>query len=130
MKGLDFADLGTTTIDSEWMDVIHPKTGEPTGARILILSPDSEEYRKLMLKRQNEQLAFTRRHGNKVSAEQLHANGLSLLVSATLDWEGIVRNGEPVPCTPENVKDAYSAWPWLEEQVNEFLGDRRNFFKK
>lgn len=54
-----------------------------------------------------------------------------LLASVTLAWDGISFDGGPKDCTPQNAKRLYShpKLGWLTQQVDEFLGEQRNFMK-
>lgn len=44
-----------------------------------------------------------------------------------IDWEGVTSNGDPVPCTPENVKAFLLAKPNIFEQVQQFAREMSTF---
>ena len=106
-----------------------PISGEFTGIKITVASPDSAKYRQISMKIQNEQLAYAMKNRGKSSAERLANNALEVLVGATVGWEGITEGGKDLPCTPENVRKVYEEVSFIKDQVDEFLGDARNFFK-
>jgi hypothetical protein len=64
------------------------------------------------------------------TAEEQDESGLNLLVACTLAWEGVIVEGVDLPCTPDNVKMVYRRFPWLQEQVTAFIGDRANFLSR
>lgn len=63
------------------------------------------------------------------TAEEQRQDAAYLLASVTLAWDGIVFKGEKLECTRDNAKMIYLALPFLREQVDAFLGDKRNFIK-
>src|SRR5690242_20932246 len=54
-----------------------------------------------------------------------------LLASVTLDWDGVAFDGGQKECNPTNAKALYShpKLTWITSQVDEFLGEQRNFMK-
>jgi hypothetical protein len=50
-----------------------------------------------------------------------------LAVHLTAEWEGMLENGEPLPCDYGTKSRVYKEHRWLREQVNEFARDRGNF---
>lgn len=126
----DLNEFAQQSLDSAILTLTHPATGEAMNIKITLASPDSEAYRKVSMRVQNAQLKYALQNRGKTTAERLAANGLDVLVGATLDWEGIAENGVPLPCTLENVRRVYTDFPFIREQVEEFLGDRQNFFRK
>lgn len=56
----------------------------------------------------------------------------STFAAVTLDWFGIgTEDAEgklvPLACTPENAKQLYSEFPYVFQQVDDFLSDQTNF---
>lgn len=132
MAGKDMFDITAfkdMQLDTAVVNIVRPDTGEPTNIKIAVAAPDSEKHRQVSMRIQNEQLKFSLRNKGKATAERLAATGLELLVGVTVGWEGIAESGDPLQCTPENVRRVYTELPWIREQVDEFLGDRRNFFR-
>ena len=124
----DLAVIQDSMEESAQLTVLHPKTGEETSIVITLASPDSDKYRKLSMAMRNKNLQYATKNRGVASAERLDEDAVNLLVGATLAWAGVVENGIAVDCTPENVRRLYTTFPWLREQVDTFLGDRKNFF--
>jgi len=127
--GFDLASLDTIAAsnEGEWMNVMHPKTDEPIGARIKLAGPDSDIVKKAQNKITNRRLKGRGR--NKLDAESINEEQVEMLASCTLGWEGIVVNGEEVKFSKDNAVNLYLKYPWIMEQVNIFIGDRANFIK-
>jgi len=49
------------------------------------------------------------------------------LVAVTMDWSGIVDNGEPYPCSKKNALKLYADSPAIVSQLIDFLTRRANF---
>lgn len=114
--------------DSAWLTILHPRTGAPTPMRIKIASPDSESYRKVDRRIKNRSFAAVKKNKGNVSAEALEASSMDLLVGITLEWENVVWGGTPMEFTEDNVRQLFTQFPFIREQVDEFAGDRNNFF--
>lgn len=116
--------------DGARMVVRHPETYQPLMAAdgqevtILVAGADSEVAQKAVRKATNKRLASRRL---KLKAEELEEEKIETVALCTLDWHGIVVDGEQVPCTVENVKKVYRRFRWLMDQVDEFSGDRANY---
>ena len=130
--GLDLARAADPGRDqAAWLEVMDPVSGRPNGVRIRLAGLDSPAHRAAQREMTNRRLAAMARRGSRYRprAEELEAEALNLLVAVTLDWEGISENGQPLACTPENVREVYARVPWLHEQVDDFVGDRANFLR-
>ena len=127
-KMFDLASFSASQLNAASVRILRPD-GEPTDILIKVLSPDSAEYRIVSMQVQNEQLKYSMKNRGKTTAERLAQSSLDLLVGVTVAWDGIAENGAILPFSPENVRRVYENYPFIREQVDEFLGDRRNFFK-
>lgn len=118
-------DLATLSVAEEtWVEIEHPSTAEPVGIQIKVAGSDSEIYKKQMRKQQDKRL---KRGFRKVNSEQLETEGRELLVACTLDWKGVVYNGEELECNAENVRWLYKTYSWIKDQVDNAIGDVSNF---
>lgn len=126
--GLDLGAIKSNTVECEWMDVLHPTTRKPTGARIKLYSAESEHYKDAQNKAINRRMR-QRRGGGQLTAEEAEQEALGMLKKATVDWENIQLDGENLSCTEANIHRVYSEFPWLREQVEEFINQRDNFIK-
>lgn len=125
---MDLSIIREQAQEEAWLTIQHPVTGVETTMRLRLLSPDSERYRALSNRLLNSKVrAITR--GSQLSVEESSENALHLLVQATTAWEGVIFGGQPLEFSPENVKTVYSDFPFIREQVDRFIGDRRNFFQ-
>ena len=118
--------------DGAVLEIAHPESEEIIeGMTITLLGQDSKLYRKIQLGKQ--QAALNRMAKGKkaidLDAEKLSEDSIDDLVKLTTAWSGFVLDGKDLDCTPENVRTVYSDWSWIKEQVQEFVGNRANFFR-
>jgi len=96
---------------------------------ITLMGADSNLFtsarHQMLTKRLKKQLG--RRNQLHLTAEEMDNETLDILVKCTLSWEHIVVSAARPPCTAENVRNLYRTYPWIREQVDEFIGDRSNF---
>jgi hypothetical protein len=115
------------------MTVDHPTKPEPLlkadGApmTITLVGKDSDRFRKATRAALNRRLASRK---IKVKAEDLEAENLEGLVACTIAWDGIMVDGAALDCTPVNVRAVYTRFPFIREQVAEFVEERANFFRE
>ena len=64
---------------------------------------------------------------NRIDAESIEAEAIEVLIACTLDWANVAFEGEVLECTKANIRKVYTAFPWVREQVDEFVDDRANF---
>jgi len=118
--------------DGAVLNIVHPETEEVIeGMTVTLLGQDSKIYRKLQLSKQ--QAALNRMAKGKkaldLDAEKLSEDSIDDLVKLTTGWTGFELDGKVLDCTPENVRKVYADWAWIKEQVQEFVGNRANFFR-
>jgi hypothetical protein len=113
------------------LEVLHPTENTPLGIKITLAGADSDIYRKTVNKNVNKRVQRMK-PGQSLpfTAEEQEESGLNLLAVCTLAWEGIVVEGDALPCNKENAKMVYQRFPWIKEQVDQFIGDRANFLSK
>jgi acyl-CoA reductase-like NAD-dependent aldehyde dehydrogenase len=130
-----FAGLAVATDRPARMTILHPVTGQPIrrtdsgeAAWIDILSADSKAARDHEREMQNRRL---RSRARRVTAEEIEAEGIELLVALTKGWSLATLEGEPldVPFTAEAARELYSSpdLAFIRRQVNEFAADLGNF---
>lgn len=96
-----------------------------------LVSEDSSDY-QAVFKRQltdNVQRA-TKRGGGKMSGAQIQEDKLEILVSCTKGWEHLQLNGKEFPFTKANARELYTRWPFIREQVDDFIHERANFLDR
>ena len=127
MIDLSKLDTSKASEDGVWCDIENPATGDQTGIRIKVLGMDSKAYKDQTRKVQDRNLKKGFRGMKNLKSETLENNRIELICVCTIDWENIQYNGESVPCDFENKRWLYKEYPWIFDQVDEFIGDRGNF---
>jgi hypothetical protein len=107
--------------------LLNPKTYEPTDIIFTLSGMDCSKYR-------NQKKLITNKRMNKmvrkkeVDVSETEKEDIDLLANCTLGWSGILEGEKQIKFSVENAKDLYTKHPWIFEQVNEFIGNRSNFF--
>lgn len=119
------------------MVLLHPITNAPLAdddgneASIMLHGPDSTAQKEVKRKFQNKAIKDgVKRKSLNISTEQIEAQAIALDVAATAGWKNISIEGEEFEYSPENAKILYRDYPWIREQVEEFIADRSNFLGK
>lgn len=108
---------GTPAVDAE---------GAPV--TITLAGQDSDTYRKAERTQRNRILErASRQRKYPINAEQQEEDAIEILTACTIAWSGLGENGEALPCTPEVVRRVYRHYPFIREQVDAFIAERRNF---
>lgn len=135
---MDLAQLDTTAASEEGavLEIRHPTTGEillddaGNPVWIRLAGMDSERFQRMQRANLNRRLKMGGRRGSaNVTAEELDAERIENLVACTIDWSGIVLEGEALGCSAVSARRLYKAIPWLREQAEDFQSDRANFLK-
>ncbi len=111
------------------VDIIHPKTFDPIGLKIVVAGPDSERQKKARRAVINSRLS---KRNQKVTAVQLEDEALEIIAMSTISWtfaEGVTLDGKVPFCNPKNAEEIYKRYPLIFDQVNAQAGDRGNFTK-
>ena len=120
--------------DTTDVELVHPVTGEAllnadkTQMTITVHGPYSSRYKKIMHEQQNKRLAKATRTGGRMnlSAEELEAGALDLIVKCVEDWN-ITLTDKPEPFSEAKVREVFGKLPWVKEQVDAAFGDTRAF---
>jgi len=133
----DFASIDTKKLSESGVQLsllkldgkpLTDRDGNPV--RVTLLGPDSAKYRALT--RENIRRRLEKRAlgtvASDVDIDEVERETMEILTVCTVAWEGVnTPQGEPIPCTPENVRKLYEAYPVIREQVDGFVGNRANF---
>jgi hypothetical protein len=119
------------------MTVVNPVSGAVLVAEdkkpvtITLAGEDSERFKRADRANRNRRLARQQgARGGKISAEEMEADNLELLVAVTIDWSGLAIDGnEELSFSADNARVLYTKLPWLREQAQAFVLDRSNFLK-
>lgn len=113
------------------LEVLHPVENTPLGIKITLAGADSDIFRQFTNKTGNKRMQRMKPNQFRPpSAEEQEEAGLGLLAACTLAWEGVVVDGQEMPCSKDNAKALYRRFPWIREQVDTFIGDRGNFLSR
>ena len=91
-----------------------------------LLGADSTEYRRRLRMAGNKNISKGRK-GQTV--EKLEAETVDLLAACTVNWTGVVLDGETLEFSFQAAKQLYGdeRFRWIYDQVDEFIGERSNF---
>jgi Cu/Ag efflux pump CusA len=103
----------------------HPVSGVDTDAWIKMAGPDSKLAKQR--RAQIQRLLRGKRNVSDIDIDTLEKEAMETRVALTLDWGNIEDEGK-LQFKEENVRKVYTEYPWVAEQVDEFQGDRSNFF--
>lgn len=107
------------------LEVLDPVTNEPVGVFITLAGADSAIHRKTTATIAKRRLSNTKGFRNRaLDPEKFEAEGIEVLAACTLGWKGVVADGAPLPCSRDNAIMLYTRFPWLREQVDQFVSDR------
>jgi hypothetical protein len=95
---------------------------------VTVHGPYSSKYKSISHQQQNRRLQKAQRTGGKLnlSAEEIEASALDLLVKCVADWN-ITLGGEKPECNESKVREVFTDLPWVREQVDAALGDAQAF---
>jgi hypothetical protein len=135
-KPADIADFDTIAAAEEGsvMEVRNPKTGEVLrhadgrAFTITYRGKDSEFFRNVARAQSDRRIANNMRTRTPVLTAVIERDDIELMVAATLKWD-IVLGGVVPKSDPAAYRAAYTKYPWLKEQGDEFVGVRANFIK-
>lgn len=124
-------DLATIrSLDYAVVEIRHPVTDEPLGARVTLASPDHPAHRQARL-----DIARARRgQPEPEDAEAmalLDETALDMLSRIVLGWSGIKLDGVDLPYSPASVRDllAHAQLRWLVNQLLREAARGENFIK-
>lgn len=107
------------------LDLLQPWDGQPTGMRFTVAGPDSATARRARLELSDD-LAEAADANGTVGAEAREAVRLTSLAKLVLRWEGVMDGDKTVAFNTKNLMTLLRV-QWIQEQVDAFAGNRRNF---
>jgi hypothetical protein len=133
---LDFSNVSAAAEDGAVLELKDP-AGEPilkddgSPVTITLAGTESKKWKKARnavgdryLKNANPRNSSPVRTMDEALSDQAFQ-----LASVTLAWDGVIVDGQELPCTHDNAKKIYLQYDWVREQVDLFVGERRNFWK-
>ena len=112
------------------LEVLDPVTSEPVGVYITLAGADSAVHRKAVAtvskRRMNGQKGF---RNKGFDLEKIDAENIEIFATCTLAWKGVTVDGVSLPCSRDNAIKMYTRFPWLREQVEQFISDRSEYLQ-
>lgn len=118
------------------VELVHPKTGEVltnddgSAMVITVYGPYSSHYKSVNHAQQNKRLMKAQRMGGKMNltAEELEASALDLLVKCTAGWKITLEDdGGLEEFSEAKAREVYTDLPWVRDQIEAAFGDSRSF---
>lgn len=122
---MNFSNIENTANEGTWITINVPGV-EESGVRFKILGKDSDAYRNKQKAMMDRRIKNRRM---KVTADDLEEEGRSLLATCVADWEGVEDDNGALDCNYANVKKLLIENPFIQEQIDEAIGDRESFLK-
>lgn len=105
-----------------------PVTGEELDVIITLLGSDSAAYRNKAREMQRDRISkMAKSRSKKLDLSVSEKEECELLAACTIGWDGIELDGVEIKFTYDEAVKLYLDFPWIKEQVDEFIGDRANF---
>jgi len=96
---------------------IKDKTGNLVDMYLTVVGLDSKVWRRFLSK------------SNRLALKGDDDVDVKLFTDSTLDWRGFEENGKPLNFSKEKVFQLYKNAPYIMNQVDAFIGNRKNFIK-
>lgn len=112
------------------LKLLHPVTGAPTGATVLLAGPEHPERKRLVhLAMRQHRDEFERTGKIGLPPDEAEAQALAVVVGSTLGWSGLRVKGEPIAFSADACRALFSdpRRAWVRDQVKAGL-DRRELF--
>jgi len=114
------------------MHLCHPVTDEPLmhggeAMTINLIGTESKQYRAKEREFQNKRLNQLAR-GKKPQFGMSDDEACELLSVCITGWGGIVEDGNAIEFSQRTAVALLTKFKWIRDQVDEFVGDRNNFF--
>jgi hypothetical protein len=122
-------DLGTLKAkETATMRLRDPNTGKDTDAIFTVYGTDSDVYRKAKLKIDRARAKkFTGRRSPNLDPAEIEHENLIILAACIKDWQNLWFGSEEFPYSAENAVRLLEEVPEVFDQLDQFVGDRRNF---
>ncbi|OOF48301.1 hypothetical protein BKK54_11105 [Rodentibacter genomosp. 1] len=133
---MDFSklDVHSTAQHTFRFEVLHPVTGDGTGAFIDVYGAESDPVRKYTASqlRQLQKQEFENSRTRKpkyVELSELEDRKLENALVRIAGWENVKWGKEEMVFTSENARKLLMACPWLSDQIVEHSDELGNFLK-
>lgn len=136
---MDISKLMTQGAHEEGVEVeiFHPservKVGDKLerkslGVFFTVLGVDSVAFQAAEKKAYNKQLALYTKDGEITEEAQIEGE-IILACASIIGWRGIQEGNGDVPFSQARCLELVTKSPWIRKQIDEFVGERKNFIK-
>ncbi|MBD9519282.1 hypothetical protein IB262_05160 [Ensifer sp. ENS02] len=137
MAGAEFVDLSglEALVQSQEAGIeiiVVNEKGEPIGLKIGVVGPDSERMQKAMrdVAAEFAKAAAERENLGEAAADEADARLIAILAKATTHWSPDPKiGGQVVPFSEENVRNLYTRFKIIRDQVEAKAARRSSFTK-
>jgi hypothetical protein len=132
LASADEADLEILDADGAGTGWIWTFAGPGHPATIEADRRQSQRFLEREAEKERAQVNGRKWKGEAPKVEDRRAEGIAYIAARLLRWTDMTMNGEPYPCTPENVRALLGnpVMPTLYEQANTFLLADKSFSKR
>jgi len=113
------------------IEIMHPKTDEPIGLKVYLVSFDDEKVKKVRRKFLDEKLRLEARNKH-FNAEEIEENNLAMMFAAMTGWEwsnDLTLDGDKQPAfNQKNVYTVLKKIPFVASQIEKEVVDEKAFF--
>lgn len=104
---------------------IKDPTGALTDIEITVKGTDSDTYRRWENRlRKRDGVSSSKELFDLSAAEDRMTE---VMAACTVDWKNLKEGSKAVECNHANAVRIYRSYPWVREQVLDFMRDRENF---
>ena len=109
------------------VNIYHPGTGEDLGIVVKVAGPDSKRVHDARRAISDQRLK--QRRLQPMTAAEVDREMIVLLSESILDWRGVVVSGQNIEYSREAARRLLERFPFIREQIEKVVGDRRDFIK-
>ncbi len=114
-------------------EMLHPGTNELLEISVSLMSLNDDRMKPLRRRIQDRRLNLERR-GKTFSAEEIEENKKEVCFGAMTGWDFYGKEASFNGAKPEfnraNVFNIFNSLPWFQDQINDALGEDKDFFHK
>lgn len=116
-------------VENRPVEIVHPRTEEHVGLTVYMRPRSHPEVSKVRRRQQNKQLNS---RSNRLTAEQIEAQGLEMIVASVSDWAWhgeLTLNGEQPEYSDERLRELMKKADFVRTQLDAELGDEGAFYE-
>lgn len=117
--------------DSIEMPLCSPVDGAKLeGIKLFVIGQDSKEFQtKVRALKQKAIKKAPKGDLSKLNAEDDEEIALQIIACSLTGWDGIEENGKTLEYNEDNAVYLLKEYPWVRDQIKEYISDRANFIK-